>query len=118
MEGADAWTSGQIYLAVIQSVLIYRSETCVKKTRNSRVLGSFHHRLAFRLTGRQPQIWRDVVWIYPLTENEMIEAGIQEMETYVSFRQNTVTQFIADRPIMDLCLVTEQRTRPMISNQW
>ena len=26
-EGVDAWTSGQIYLAVVQSVMLYRSET-------------------------------------------------------------------------------------------
>ena len=35
----------------------------------------------------------------------MAEAGLWEVETYVSQRQNTVAQFIATRTIMDLCLV-------------
>ena len=38
----------------------------------------------------------------------MAEAGMQEVETYISRHQNTVTQFIATRPIMDLCLVAER----------
>ena len=34
----------------------------------------------------------------------MAEARLQEVDNYVSCHQNTVTQFIAARPIMDLCL--------------
>ena len=35
----------------------------------------------------------------------MTEAVLQEVETYISCLHNKVTQFIATRPIMDLCLV-------------
>ena len=77
-------------MAVVQLVLIYSSETRVMKTRISRVLGSFHHRLAYRLTRRTPWRWRDVVCIYLLLEDEMTEAVMQEVQTYVSLRQNTV----------------------------
>ena len=48
----------------------------------------------------------------------MVEAGLQEVDTYVSRRHNTVTQFIAARPIMDLCLEAEQRPGPRLSNRW
>ena len=41
----------------------------------------------------------------PPLEYGMVEAGLQEVETYVSRRQNTVAQFIVTRPIMDLYLV-------------
>ena len=34
---------------------------------------------------------------------------MQEVETYVSCHQNTVAQFIASRPIMDLCLAAVRR---------
>ena len=40
-----------------------------------RVLGRFHHRVAHRLTGRQPQIGRDGVWVYPPLKYRMKEAG-------------------------------------------
>ena len=116
-EGVDARTSGQIYLAVVQSVLLYRPETWVMTPRIGRVLGRFHHRVAHRLTGRKPRQGRDGVLVYPSLEDAMAEAGLQEVETYVSRRQNTVTQFIATRPIMDLCLATEQRPGPRVSKR-
>ena len=56
--------------------------------------------------------------IYPLMEDEMTEAVVQEVETYVSRLQNTVAQCITTRPIMDLCMVAERRQGPRISNQW
>ena len=52
---ADAHTLVQIYLAVVQSVLLYRSETWVLAPRMQRVMGGFHHRVTCRLTGRQPR---------------------------------------------------------------
>ena len=73
--------------------------------RIGRVWGRFHHRVARRLTGRQPWRVRDELWLYPLLEYAMAEAGFQEVETYVSCHQNTVAHFIATRPSMDLCLV-------------
>ena len=54
--------------------------------------------------GRQPWRGKDGVWTYPPLEDVMVEAGLQEVDTYVSRRQNTVSQFIATRPIMDLSL--------------
>ena len=62
-EGVYAWTPGNIYLAVVQSVLLYGSETWVMRPHIKRVLGVFHHRLDRRLTGRQPQKGRDRVWV-------------------------------------------------------
>ena len=39
----------------------------------------------------------------------MAEAGLQEVESYVSRRQNAVAQYIATRLIIDLCLAEKQR---------
>ena len=50
-EGADDRTSGQIYLAVVQSVLLYNSDTWVLTRRMQRVIGGFHHRVAHRMSG-------------------------------------------------------------------
>ena len=35
-------------------------------------------------------------------EGEMAESGVQDVETYVSCRHNTIANFIATRPVMDL----------------
>ena len=48
----------------------------------------------------------------------MTEVGLQDVETYVYRHHNTVTQFIATRPIMDLCMVAERRLGPMVSERW
>ena len=108
-EGADSQTLGHIYLVVVQSAVLYRSETWGVTPLIGRVLGRFHHRATRRLTGRQPWRGRYSVWIYPPLEALMVEAELQEVDTYVSRRQKTVTQFIVTRPIMDLCLVAERR---------
>ena len=48
----------------------------------------------------------------------MAESVLQEVETYVYRRQNTATQFIATRPIMDLCLAAERITGTQVSRRW
>ena len=54
----------------------------------------------------------------PLLEAAMTEAGLQAVETCVSFRHNTVTQFIATRTIMDLSLAADRRPGSRVSKQW
>ena len=48
----------------------------------------------------------------------MAEAGLQEVETHVSNRHNTVAQYIATRPIIDLCLVAKRRPGPRVATRW
>ena len=73
-EVADAQKLGQIYLAVVQSILLYGSETWVLTPLMQRVLGRFHHRVSRRLTERQPRKGQDGGWVYPLLEDAMVEA--------------------------------------------
>ena len=79
------------------------------------VLGEFYHRVTHRLMRRQPQKDQDGGWVYPPLEDAMAEAGLQEVETYVSCCQNTVVQYIATRPIMDLCLAAKRRLGPRVA---
>ena len=48
----------------------------------------------------------------------MLDAGVQEVETYVARRQNTVTKFIVTRTIIDLCLVEAWRPGAWVLKQW
>ena len=48
----------------------------------------------------------------------MAEAGLQEVDTYVSCRQNMTAQYIETRPIMDLCLAADRILGTRVSNQW
>ena len=73
-----------IYLVVVQSVLMYRSETWVLTPRIQKVLVRFHHRVDRRLTWQQPWKGRKRGWLYLTMEDAMTEVGLQEEETYIS----------------------------------
>ena len=100
----DAWTLESIYVAVVQAVLLYISETWVMTPSIVRDLGIFYHRVARRLLGRKLRRVIDGIWRYPRLAEAMEEAGLQDVDTYVSRRYNTATQFISTRPIVYLCL--------------
>ena len=117
-EVEDDRTSGHIYLAVVQSVLLYGSETWVLTPHMQRVLCRFQHKVSHRLTGQQPRKGRDGGWVYLPLEEAMAEAGLQEVDTYISRHQNTMAQYIASRPIMDLCLAAKQRPGPRVEMRW
>ena len=83
-----------------------------------RVLDRFHHMVSRRLTGWQP--WKGWYggWFYPPMDYAMTEAGFQEIETYVSVRQNTVAQYIATITIMGLCLAENRRPGTRVEMRW
>ena len=46
----------------------------------------------------------DRTWTYPPLGEEMAEAGLQDIETYVARIQNNFVKYIETKIIMDLCL--------------
>ena len=78
------------------------------------MLGGFHHRVACRLTGRKLQKGQYGDWVYPLLEDAIAEASLKEVETYVYCRQNTLSQYTATRPMVDLCLAANSRLGPRV----
>ena len=54
-EGVDPKVLVHFLKAVTQVVLLFGAETWVLTPRMEQALDSFHHRLARRLTGRQPR---------------------------------------------------------------
>ena len=105
-------------MAVVQVFMLYGLDIWVITMHIGRVLGGFHHRMACRLMGRQPQRGWESGWLYPLLEEAMAEAGLQEVEAYISHHQNTVTHFINTRPIMDLCLASARSPGSRVANRW
>ena len=76
--------------------------------RIRRLLGGFRNRVARQLSGKFPRRQADGTWEFSPLGDAMRAAGLEEIETYVSRRQSTVAQYIATRPIIDLCLDTER----------
>ena len=83
-----------------------------------RALDSFQHRAVRRLTGRQPRRRGDGIWAYPPLKEAMREAGFKGIRKSITMRQNTVAQYIATRPILDLCERATQRLGTRVSQRW
>ena len=60
----------------------------------------------------------DGSWVYPHLMAAMVEVGLEEVEIYVTNRQNTVAKFITTTPIMDLCLVAERHPGAWVYQWW
>ena len=117
-EGADLKVSRRFFTAVTQQVLLFGAETWVLTKKMESALDAFQGRVARRLTGRQPRRGRDGRWFYPYLAVALKEAGIVRITTLILRRQNTVAQFIATRPILGLCEVTERRPGTRVPRRW
>ena len=49
-------------------------------------------------------------WLFPPLDKLMMAVGLEEVGTYTLCRQNTATQYIATRLILDIYLVVESWT--------
>ena len=117
-EGADPKVSGHLFKALVQTMLLFGAETWVLTPRMERALSNFQHRFSQRLSVRHLRRQKGGSWYYPLLEAEMSEGGFEDIGTYVTWRQNTVAQYIATQPIMDLCEQSSQRPGVWVSQWW
>ena len=84
----------------------------------SRMLGSLHHYVKIWLKGR-PKKWQvDGIWMNPLLAAAITEAGLEEVEMYVTRHQIIVAKFIMNKPIIDLFLVEERHLGVWVLHQW
>ena len=102
-EGATPRISGNFFKAVVQQVLLFGAETWVVTTKMERMLSGLLHGAGRRLTGRQARREKDGDWHYPSLKGAMQEEGLPDIRTSTLKRQNTVAQYIATRPLLDLC---------------
>ena len=117
-EGADPKVSGNFYKAVAQAVLLFGAETWVLTQSMEKALDSFQFRVARRMTGKKPRQKKDGRLYYlPLAES-LREAGMEGIRKSITWRQNTVAQYIATRPILDLCKRATRRPGARVSRRW
>ena len=116
--GADPKVSRTFYIAVTQQVLLFGAETWVLTKNMESALDPFQGRVASKLMGRQPRRGRDGVWFYLSLAGAMKEAGIVRIRTSILRRQNTVAQFIATQPILDLCEKAIIRPGSRVPRRW
>ena len=99
-------------------MLLFWAETWVLNPCMEQSMCRFQHRVEQRLTRKQPRRRGDGSWNYPPLEAATAEAGLEEIGVYVTRRQNTLTQYIATLPILDLCEWSMWRPGAWVSKFW
>ena len=117
-EGSNPRVSGVFFEAVVQELLLFGSDTWVMTPHMGRALVRFQHKVTRRITWRHPNRWEDGGWEYPPLVAEMKEAGFEERGSYILKKQNTVVQYIATRPILDLCKNMVRKPGAWIASIW
>ena len=83
-----------------------------------KALEAFQGRISRKLTGRHPRRRRDGEWYYPSLAGAVKEAVFVRIQTSILRRQNMVAQFIATRPILDLCEKAKRRPGAQVPGRW
>ena len=99
-------------------MLLFGADMWVVTHHIGRVMGGLQDQVARWLTGRLPRQRLDGRWEYTLEEVAREDAGFELMETYIQQMQNTVTDYIATRPILDLCKAAERKRGTWVGIRW
>jgi hypothetical protein len=106
-EGANAKVMATFYKAVVQSVLLYFSESWVLSEKIVSSLRSFHRRCSRFITGRHIKKNADGSWSYPGSKESLELAGLWTIEEYIGRRKSTVMEYAKERPIYRRCLASK-----------
>ena len=96
-------TMAKFYMAIVQAVLLFGSETwAITKDMQGR-LDAFHHRCARYLTHRHIRQKPDGTWEYPSSSGVLEEAGLKTIEEMIKSRKKNLIGFITRRKIYQQC---------------
>ncbi len=105
--GAAPKTMASFYKAIVQSVLLFGSETWVLSQLMERKLQSFHHRCARFITGQHIRKNNDDTWTCPSSEGVLRDAGMWTIQQYIGRRRSTVMRYASDRNIYKRCVASK-----------
>ena len=70
------------------------------------------------MAGMGPKCKLNGTWVYPPIGVALAMVGLEWIRVYIARHQNTVAQYIATHPIMDLCLEAERRPGIWLLRRW
>jgi hypothetical protein len=103
------------YKAIIQSILLYGSETWTISKTIMNKLNNFHRRCARYITGRHIKMLDNNTWEYPSSKETLEKAGLLTIDKYILKRKMTVTAYVQSTEIYTECI--ETTPSPRFSNQ-
>ena len=87
------------YQAVVATVLLYGSKSCVLSEAQLRALEGFHVECARRLTGLLPRKMKGK-WVYPKSAEVLKKANLKSLRHYIQKRRHTVYGTISTCPVL------------------
>ena len=88
-ENATLKVSAKFYKAVVQSVLLYGSETWILTKAALARLEDYHIRAAYRMVvEHKPRRVPNLVWVYPCLQDVLNECGMATIDHYIGVRRN------------------------------
>ena len=117
-ENAPPRVSAKFYKAIVQSVLLYGSETWVLSPAALARLEGFHIRAAYRMAQTHvPQQGLQQQWINPSLEAVLEECGTHMIEHYIDVQRETIAKYVVNHSIHAECQGADRR-RGSVPRRW
>ena len=110
-EGATTRTMGTFYLSIIQSTLLYGSETWVISQRMHNLLYAFHHKVERHITNRHICKLPDDKWHYPNMNQTRKHAGLKPLKTDIEYCRNNLIPYAKSQAIYRKCIHNPTRSK-------
>ena len=117
-ENAPPRVSAKFYKAIVQSVLLYGSETWVLSPAVLARLEGFHIRAAYRMAKEHvPRRGPNQQWVYPSSDAVLEECGMHTIGHYIDVRRETIAKYVVGRSIFAECQGADRR-RGSVPRRW
>ncbi len=117
-ENAPPRVSAKFYKAIVQSVLLYGSETWVLSPAAMARLKGFHIRTAYQMAKEHVPWWGpNLQWVYPSSEAVLEECGMHIIQHYIDVRRETIVTYVVGCSILAECQGTDRR-RGSVPGRW
>jgi hypothetical protein len=112
-DGTPPKTMAHFYMAVVQSVLLYGSETWVLTKRLLQRLERFHARCARHMAHRHIRHLPDGTWQHPHTDQILEICGLSPISAAIAKRKTTLLHYATTySQVYRRCLATRRRAHP------
>ena len=95
-DGANAWTMARFYLAIVQVVLLYGSDSWTITKRNMARLDCFHKQAARHITGDHITQDEDGNWSCPDHDAVLKKCALWPMSKYIERRRGTLRKYLEE----------------------
>jgi hypothetical protein len=117
-ENVPPRVSAKFYKAIVQSVLLYGSETWVLSPAVLARLEGFHIHAAYRMAKKHvPRRGPHQQWVYPPSDKVLEECGMHTIEHYIDVRRETIAKFVVGRSIHVECQGADRR-HGLVPRRW